>query len=332
MKRDEYEEGANHGQRLEETFPVADLFLNIDDADGSQRLVNRFLDALFGSNGVSPTKDEYGMYAAHGAALRSVDLSRQVGAAVFSQASEILSLGCNEVPKAGGGTYWTEDKPDARDMRKGYDSNERIKKGFLADFTRRLAKAGFLKEDIKGRDLAHLILKETDKGGSLRDAQLMDLLEFGRMIHAEMSAISDAARMGNALKNSTLYCTTFPCHMCAKHIVASGIKRVVYIEPFPKSYAKDLHGDAIVVGKSSDPTKVCFEPFIGIAPFRYRNLFSRGRRKNSRGDFILWADAEPRPIVKYTVASYVQNEKAITTMLTEALERCATEGSLVVAS
>ncbi|MDN3612645.1 hypothetical protein QWZ16_23945 [Vibrio ostreicida] len=32
--------------------------------------------------------------------------------------------------------------------------------------------------------------------------------------------------------NSTV--RLFPCHNCAKHIVASGIKRVVYVEPYPK--------------------------------------------------------------------------------------------------
>jgi deoxycytidylate deaminase len=43
----------------------------------------------------------------------------------------------------------------------------------------------------------------------------MDILEFGRVIHAEMSAISDAARLGRATKDATLFCTTFPCHICA---------------------------------------------------------------------------------------------------------------------
>ena len=69
-------------------------------------------------------------------------------------------------------------------------------------------------------------------------------LEFKCIIHAEMSAISDAARKGVAIQGATLYSTTFPCHLCAKHIVASGIKRVVYLEPYPKSYANALHGES----------------------------------------------------------------------------------------
>lgn len=318
IRRDQSEEGVPSGQRLEEAFPCADLFINIDDADGSTKLITRFLDALFGSNSISPTHDEYGMQAAKNASLRSVDLSRQVGVAIFSQSGEAITLGCNEVPKALGGTYWTGDEGDARDIQKGYDSNERIKKSLLVDFAKRLNKAGFLKAQAKELGVARFIINETSKGGRLRDAQLMDLLEFGRMIHAEMSAICDAARLGRSVKDAVLYTTTFPCHLCAKHIVASGIKRVVFIEPFPKSYAEQLHGDAIVIGKSTDPNKVVFEPFIGIAPLRYRELFERERRKNDAGDFEQWLDKKPQPIIKYTVATYVTNEAAVVKAFNEA--------------
>ena len=41
------------------------------------------------------------MFAAKAAALRTLDLSRQVGAAIFSADGEIISMGSNEVPKAG---------------------------------------------------------------------------------------------------------------------------------------------------------------------------------------------------------------------------------------
>ena len=330
IKRDQSEENEPNGQRLEEAFPSADLFLNIDDIDGAQKLLARFLDALFGSNSVSPTHDEYGMYLARNAALRSLDLSRQVGAAIFSPEGEVITLGCNEVPKALGGTYWPGDPGDARDLQKGYDSNERIKKSLLVDFTKRLKEAGFLKEQEKELDVARFILKETARGGVLRNAQLMDLLEFGRMIHAEMSAICDAARLGKVVRRSILYCTTFPCHLCAKHIVASGIKRVVYIEPYPKSYAEQLHGDAIIIGKSDDPKKVVFEPFIGIAPYRYRDLFSRERRKTDEGDFEPWVDNNPRPIIRLTVATYVQNEAAATKLLNDTIKEKRDRGLLEI--
>jgi hypothetical protein len=79
-----------------------------------------------------------------------------------------------------------------------------------------------------------------------------------------------------------------------------------------------LHGDAIVIGKSNDAKKVIFEPFIGVAPLRYRELFERGRRKNDSGDFEQWADRKPQPIIKYTVATYVTNEAAVVKAFNEA--------------
>lgn len=47
-----------------------------------------------------------------------------------------------------------------------------------------------------------------------------------RTIHAEQNAICYAAREGIATKDATMYCTMTPCHMCAKSIVAAGIKEV----------------------------------------------------------------------------------------------------------
>jgi deoxycytidylate deaminase len=138
MQRDQAEQGEPYGQGLEDAFPTADLFVDVDNQPSAETLIRRFLDAYFGSNAISPTHDEYGMYLARTTALRSVDLSRQVGAAVFSETHEVIALGCNEVPKPLGGTYFTGDRGDSRDIEKGFDSNERIKRSLLVDFTKRL--------------------------------------------------------------------------------------------------------------------------------------------------------------------------------------------------
>jgi len=331
MQRDQTEEGLPHGQGLEDAFPTADLFIDLDDQPSAEKLLRRFLDAFFGSNAMSPTHDEYGMYLARTTALRSVDLSRQVGAAVFTPTHEVISVGCNEVPKPLGGTYWTDDDGDARDLKKGFDSNERIKRSLLVDFTKRLKENGYLKAEIKETEVARFIVTETSRGGKLRNAQLMDLLEFGRMIHAEMSAICDAARGGHSIRGSTLYCTTFPCHMCAKHIIAAGIKRVVYIEPFPKSYAEQLHSDAIIIGRVKSEDRVVFEPFIGISPYRYRDLFGRDRkRKDDDGKFKPWIEAGPEPIVKLTVATYLSNEAAVIGLFNEIIKKKIADGLIEI--
>ena len=48
-----------------------------------------------------------------------------------------------------------------------------------------------------------------------------------RTNHAEINAISLAARNGISIEGATLYCKLEPCYTCAKVIINAGIKRVV---------------------------------------------------------------------------------------------------------
>lgn len=108
--------------------------------------MNRFIQAFFGRTDIAPTKQEYGMYAAKSASFRSADLSRQVGAAIFTDEGELITQGCNEVPKAMGGTYWDSELPDFRDVRLGYDPNDILKRDILRDLFDRLSRANLLSE------------------------------------------------------------------------------------------------------------------------------------------------------------------------------------------
>ena len=52
------------------------------------------------------------------------------------------------------------------------------------------------------------------------------------VLHAEANAITKIARSGNSSEGATIYVTTSPCIECAKLIIQSGIKRVVYSEKY----------------------------------------------------------------------------------------------------
>ena len=52
------------------------------------------------------------------------------------------------------------------------------------------------------------------------------------VLHAEANAITKLARSSNNSDGSTLYVTAAPCIECAKLIIQSGIKRVVYAEKY----------------------------------------------------------------------------------------------------
>ena len=235
----DYDEEYNmYGQDVKSAFPLGDLFVNIEVTRPQlEKSIRRFIHSLFGYPYHTPTKNEFGMFLAFSAALRSADLSRQVGAAILNSDGDLLTIGCNEVPKYGGGQYWEDDDGDdkARDFEIGYDSSARMKKDLLEETINIMKEDSIITEQRSSQEIANKLLD-----GRLKNADISNLLEFGRMIHAEMSAISDAAKRGISLKGATLFCTTFPCHMCARHIISSGIEKVIYVEPYPKSKAQEL--------------------------------------------------------------------------------------------
>jgi deoxycytidylate deaminase len=291
IDRDAGEE-ISFGQQVTKTYHLADFFIEatgIDEESESaiRDQVRRYFDLLFGRKIITPTRDEYGMYLAHSAALRSGDLSRQVGAAILSRSGEVLGLGANEVPAAGGGQYWASDDAD-RDLERGYDANERMKLECLQEVLEALVpnwKA--ISPEERGKTLERA-------STSLKNTRLMNLTEFGRAVHAEMEAILSAGRVGTSVRRAVLYSTTFPCHNCAKHIVGSGIEHVFYIEPYAKSLADRLHGDAIafqLAEEGESQGKVQFSSFRGVSPRRFERMFStvepdggRVKRKEKGGN------------------------------------------------
>lgn len=68
--------------------------------------------------------------------------------------------------------------------------------------------------------------------------------EVCRAICAEQLAISEAARNGVKLDGSTAYITTFPCHICAKLLVSSGINEIVYDKDYPDELSKNFLKEA----------------------------------------------------------------------------------------
>jgi len=246
---------------------------------------------------VSPTKGEIAMMHAYTAGLRSVDLSRQVGAAIVTRDARLVSTGCNEVPRAGGGQYWEGDPDDARDFRRGHDENDYMKREAIVELLGRLG--GVIQPEFEQLGGAGLYdqLRQDDV---LADTRIDALIEFGRIIHAENAAVDAAAFDGRATKDCDLYCTTFPCHMCSRVIVDTGLRNVFYIEPYPKSATRELYADSIEInpklsrseyerrlkGVRLDGEKVFYIPFEGVAPRRFlilvmRNASSRGARSRA---------------------------------------------------
>lgn len=271
LARDSEEAKEPHGQRVNSTFHLADFFVQIQGSREALRNdIKRLVELWFGNPFLTPTFDEYAMFFAFTAALRSADLSRQVGA-VVARRNEIVATGANDCPTAGGGLYWAirneqtgkvEDASAGRDyMRPDGDSNRAEQLRIIEQI---IQEAKAIDDSFDG-ELLRKVLKQSG---------IKDLTEFGRVVHAEMEALLSCARNGISTIGAALYCTTFPCHNCAKHIIAAGISRVVYVEPYSKSKALSFHDDAIQSARTESSDGVLFEPFAGVGPRRFFELFS----------------------------------------------------------
>lgn len=60
------------------------------------------------------------------------------------------------------------------------------------------------------------------------------------VLHAEANAITKVAKSNNSSEGATLYITTSPCMECAKLIIQSGIRRVVYCNRYHSADGIDL--------------------------------------------------------------------------------------------
>jgi deoxycytidylate deaminase len=250
-----------------------------------------------------------------------------VGASIVSSSGEILATGCNDVPKAGGGLYSASS--GSNDMRCVHHQdqicfNDFHKKklqheigdevdSYLGTLTRDGGKTPLALSKVEKEQLLDLIYERTRLGS---------LIEFSRSVHAEMDAIVSLARMSGGVMGATLYTTTFPCHSCARHIVAAGIARVFYIEPYPKSMARDLHEDAIAFeveegGAVGGAPKVKFLHFEGVSPRQFQSFFRASDRKGKDGKFIR---IQPRTADK-AIPEYLDNYQDLEAKAVEHLEQ-----------
>ncbi len=68
--------------------------------------------------------------------------------------------------------------------------------------------------------------------------------ELCRGLHAEQNAIIQAAVHGVAIKDAVLYCTHYPCSLCAKMLVNAGVRNLVLATNYPDDLAKELFAEA----------------------------------------------------------------------------------------
>jgi len=157
MDRDRKQD-ISYGQQLEKTLLLADFFIRDNHSNDAilYAKLERFIKLMHGYNGLTPTYDEYGMYSAYSASLKSACLSRQVGASITNRQGTVIATGCNDVPKSKGGLYTEADTPDNRCINKGLCANDKHKEKLCVEISQVLTESLDMSVD-SANNLAHLI-------------------------------------------------------------------------------------------------------------------------------------------------------------------------------
>lgn len=265
------EKGNNYGQNERDCFSKGHYFISEIAPEGVPSQIKRFANLLFGHPFIPPTSDEFNMFHADGASLRSLDLSRQVGA-VISRDMSVVSIGWNDVQKMGSFLDPIKDI-NSYDFAKGHELNATIKNESIEEVI------NCIRTEMDNMDkLDYDFLEKIKK--IIKKSSFSDIIEYYRSSHAEMAAIIDAARRGEKVIGCTMHVNAFPCHECLKYIIAAGIKRIVYIDPYPKSKASRMFGDFISMDSEGEsPDKVNITPFMGVAPSRYLYVFRKTKKE-----------------------------------------------------
>ncbi len=259
---DERDSGKNqppYGQNVTRCIDLAD-FQIINDVswendltirDNLFKKVDLLLDLINEPGSKLPSTLEIGMHFAYSASLLSPCLKRQVGATIArrigSEKELAIAIGYNG-PPTGIKTCYERYKDCYRDVLKN-KAQEKIKE--------KLGGLGFpVEPGIK------------IFGSFLSDPEFKQL-DYCQAVHAEESAILQIAKLGGtSLEDTNLYTTTFPCLMCAKKIIQTGISKIVYNEAYPSIEAKEL-----LLGALGNENLVRFE---GVKALAFFKLFQPG--------------------------------------------------------
>lgn len=310
------------------TWKHADLFLDLGE-QGVAGQVDRLVRLIFSDPFRTPRPVEMGMAEAYLAAHESANLARRVGASIVSADELLLAVGTNNVAQPTGGVYRSGSECDHRDHTPEWehDPSDRERRAVLTNFIEHiLADTGWMKvldgilqyepdstKDASAslrraleshwtkvpnvRSLSAAVVDQMIASEVIWNSQTFDVLEYGRSLHAEMDALTSAARKHLTTKGATLFCTTLPCHECARLIIGAGIKRVYFVEPYDKSRAMELFRTEVKLlsrSESLDRSEdgfVHFVPYVGIAPVRFDELFSWVPRKLD--DLLIDSHSEP---------------------------------------
>jgi dCMP deaminase len=207
-----------------------------------------------------PSNDEMFMQAAYSMSLRSRCISRKVGAIIVGENGYIIGGGWNDVSGGqigcGGRTINDVNKFGNVYMPLEVKDVNIFKEFLITKY-----------QDHPNFSFCYRSEYELFKTGIRDDNSTVKQQQYCRALHAEENALLQTAKIGGmGVRNGTLYTTTFPCELCAKKIYQSGIRKIIYNDPYPESLSEEIiFNDGI--------RTIIIEPFEGVKSHSYYRLF-----------------------------------------------------------
>lgn len=223
-ERDKGDHQPEHGQHVSKCVDLADIVINNEGSiNDLKKKLKRYL-RLFENPGMySPQDTEMCMSQAYLWSLESRCLKRKVGAVIVRH-GHVIASGYNAPPRriAAKNGRQIEVPP--------------CKVNCYRDLMTKCKGCGYpLSLTLDTCPHCQMALGDEDK------RVLGKHLDLCRSLHAEERAILQTAKFGGqSLQDSAIYTTTFPCLLCAKKIIETGIDKVVYIDPYPYADAYSM--------------------------------------------------------------------------------------------
>ncbi len=259
-------------------YDLTDFVVAADDSAAAG--LERAVAAVTGEAGAGPDRHEHALFVADAQSKRSAGLRGGVGCALIDPAGDVVALGTNEVPRAGGGQYWSDSPDDARDLHNGTDPAWQSKMALVRavlEYTEADQGGSFADHPA----LAARFLEHLDGGGPdgrpSHDPAAQALESLGRVVHAELAALASAARHGAGTSGAEAVVTRPPCRQCLRQLIVSGVERITFLGNADAAHYP-FHADAISV--DGRPGTVRVAAFAGVTPRGYGKTFGK-RRENA---------------------------------------------------
>lgn len=202
---------------------------------------------------ITPSSEERCMVVAYTAKFNSSCLSRQVGAVITNEYHSIRTIGWNEVPYGHipcglrDVRELLSDNPEAKvpnykyvysEYERGTSKYDKSKMTFLQSMDDDLRYLKNVESSLKGLPFPYCFKSMHNRYEHEKNQV------HTRSLHAEENAMLQMVKFGGEkLINGIIYVTASPCELCSKKLYQIGVRKIVYIDPYPGIARQNIIGN-----------------------------------------------------------------------------------------